>query len=429
MKIVLKDVRLLNPEQDLDKTADLLIEDGVISKIGNLEAADLTNAVVYEYENTLVVPGLFDMHVHFREPGREDEETIKSGSNAAAAGGFTSVACMPDTKPAIDSAELVKSIMMKSAEHLVEVLPVAAITPSREGEGLAPIAELVEAGAVAFSDDERAVKNASVLRAALEYTTMYGKTVIEHCEDSDLSDGVMNESLVSTMLGLPSKPTISEDIIVMRDIALAEYTGGKLHIAHLSTKRSVELVKDAKARGVKVTAEVTPHHFSLTDEAVKSFDTNLKVNPPLRSKEDVDAILEGLKDGTIDCIASDHSPRAIEEKDVEFIYAVDGMVGLETSLGLAVSELVHKNVIDMAKLTELMAINPRKVLGLPVPKIEVGAKAELTVIDPDAVWTVDVKKFKSKSKNSPFDKKLLTGKSIAVINRGKMFTEDGFRDI
>ncbi|GJQ63209.1 MAG: dihydroorotase [Melioribacteraceae bacterium] len=429
MKIILKDIRLLNPEQDLDKTADLLIEDGVISKIGNLEAADLNNAEVFEYENTVVVPGLFDMHVHLREPGREDEETIKSGSNAAAAGGFTSIACMPNTKPAIDSAEFVNSIIMKSANHLVEVLPVAAITPAREGDGLAPIAELVEAGAIAFSDDEKAVKNASVLRAALEYTNMYGKTVIEHCEDSDLSEGVMNESLVSTMLGLPSKPTISEEIVVMRDIALAEYTGGKLHIAHVSSKRSVELVREAKARGVNITAEVTPHHFSLTDEAVKTFDTNYRVNPPLRGKEDVEAILEGLKDGTIDCIASDHSPRAIEEKDVEFIYAADGMVGLETSLGLALSELVHKSVLDLAKLTELMAINPRKVLGLPVPKIEVGAKAELTVLDPDAVWTVDVKKFKSKSKNSPFDKKLLTGKSVAVINRGKMFTEDGFKDI
>lgn len=429
MKIVLKNVNLLNPEQDLNKITDLLIEDGEIARIGDLEKKDLEGAKIFEYEQAVVVPGLFDMHVHLREPGREDEETVHTGSNAAAAGGFTEIACMPNTNPAIDSAEIVSSIKAKSYKHLVEVYPVAAITHGREGEGLSPIAELVEAGAIGLSDDGKSVKNSAVLMGAFDYAKMFNVPIIEHCEDPALADGVMNESLVSTMLGLPSKPSIAEDIIVMRDISLAEYTGGKLHIAHVSTKKSCEIIRDAKARGVNVTAEVTPHHFTLTDEAVKSFDTNLKMNPPLRTKEDLDAVIEAIKDGTIDCIASDHAPHSIEEKDVEFIYAPDGIVGLETSLGLALSELVHKKHITLEQLVTLMAVNPRKVLGLPVPKIEEGEKANLTIIEPDTVWTVDVKKFKSKSKNSPFDKKLLNGKSVAVINKGKMYTSEGFIEI
>lgn len=429
MQIVIKGITLLNPEQKLNEKSDLLIEDGVIKKIGNLTQPEMKNAKVFEYDNKYCVPGLFDMHVHLREPGREDEETILTGSNAAAAGGFTGVACMPNTTPAIDSAEVVKFIKEKSKNHLVGVYPIGAATLNREGEALAPMAELNEAGAVGFSDDGTAVKTAQLLRSALEYSQMYHAPIIEHCEDASLSDGAMNEGFTSTQLGMPPLPSVSEDLIVSRDILMTEYTGGSLHIAHVSTKNSVELIRQAKKKGIKVTAEVTPHHFTLTEEALKTYETNYKMNPPLRRQEDVDAIIEGLKDGTIDAIASDHAPHAIEEKEHEFIYAPNGIVGLETTLGLTLSELYHKQHISIEELVKLLAVNPRKILNLPVPKFEVGEKADLAIIDPDKIWTVDINKFKSKSKNSPFDKRLMTGKSIAVINNNKMFVDDKFIDL
>lgn len=426
MKIVLKQVTLLNPEQKLNQKSDLLIEDGVIKKIGGLKPDDFKSAEVYEFENKYCVPGFFDMHVHLREPGREDEETVETGSNAAAAGGFTGVACMPNTNPDIDSAEIVRFIKEKAKDHLVDVYPVAAATLSRKGEALSPMYELFEAGAVAFSDDGVAIKNAGVLRNVLEYSKNFGTTVIEHCEDESMADGVMNEGLISTTLGLEGIPNVAEDIIVMRDIMLAEFIGGKIHIAHISSKNAVELVRQAKKRGIKVTAEVTPHHFTLTDDAIKSYDTNFKMNPPLRTRADVDAMIEGLKDGTIDCIASDHAPHAIEEKEMEFIYAPNGIIGLETQLGLVISELIHKKHLTISQAVEKMSINPRKILNIPVPQIKEGEVANLTIFDSDLIWTVDVSKFKSKAKNSPFDKRLMTGKSIAVINNKKMFFEDKF---
>ncbi|MFH1196128.1 MAG: dihydroorotase [bacterium] len=429
MLIVLKGVKLLNPDQKINTKSDLLIENGRFKKIGNLTKEDLSGAKVFEFENKLCVPGLFDMHVHLREPGREDEETVITGSNAAAAGGFTGVACMPNTNPTIDSAEVVKFIREKSSNHLVEVYPVAAVTHNRKGEGLAPMAELVDAGAVAFSDDGDTVKNASVLRSAMEYATMLDSIILDHCEDESLSDGAMNESLTSTILGLPSIPSIAEDLIVARNIIIAEYVNARIHIQHISSKRSVEMVREAKKKGLNVTAELTPHHFTLTDESLKTYDTNYKMNPPLRTREDVEACIAGLKDGTIDCIASDHAPHSIEEKEMEFIYAPNGIIGLETQLGLAISELVHKNHLTIEQLVEKLSINPRKILRVPVPKFEVGEIADLTIIDPDLIWTVDITKFKSKSKNSPFDKRLLTGKSVAVINKGKMFYENEFTEI
>ncbi|MGK9368152.1 dihydroorotase [Melioribacter sp. Ez-97] len=429
MKIILKDVTLLNPDQKLNEKKDLLIEDGIISKVGGLKEEDYENSAVYDFAGKYCVPGLFDMHVHLREPGREDEETIETGSNAAAAGGFTEIACMPNTTPDIDSAEIVRYIKEKSKNHLVEVYPVAAATKKRQGEAISPMFELYEAGAVGFSDDGAAIKTAAVLKNALEYSKMFNVPIIEHCEDETLADGAMNEGITSTILGLPPLPSVSEDIIVIRDILMAEYTGGKVHIAHISTKKAVELVRWAKERNINVTAEVTPHHFTLTDESLKTYDTNFKMSPPLRSAEDVEAIIEGLKDGTIDCIASDHAPHSIEEKEMEFIYAPNGILGLETELGLAISELVHKKRITMEQLVEKLSINPRKILNLPVPQFKAGEAANLTVIDPDLIWTVDVSKFKSKSKNSPFDKKLLTGKAVAVINKRKMYYEDKFIDI
>ncbi|HEX2961257.1 MAG TPA: dihydroorotase [Ignavibacteriales bacterium] len=426
MKIILKNARLLNPEQKLNETSDLLITNGVITKVGSLNAEDTKNARTFELNNKYVVPGLFDMHVHLREPGREDEETVITGSNSAAAGGFTGLACMPNTNPAIDSAEIVSFIKEKAKNHLVDVYPVGAVTMDRKGESLSPMAELNEAGVVAFSDDGDAVKNARILRLAFEYASMYGIPIMEHCEDESLAGGVMNEGVTSTFLGLPPMPSIAEDLTVMRDIMMAEYTGGKIHITHISTKNSIEMVRQAKKRGVKITSDVTPHHFSLTEEALKNYDTNTKMNPPLRTRADVDAVLEALKDGTIDAIASDHAPHSIEEKEMEFIYAPNGIVGLETELGLALSELLNKKILSIEEIVNKLSVNPRKILNLPVPKIAEGEIANITIIDPEVVWTVDVKQFKSKSKNSPFDKRLLTGRALGVINKGKMFFEDKF---
>ncbi|MBI5806878.1 MAG: dihydroorotase [Ignavibacteriales bacterium] len=429
MKIILKQIRLIDPSLKLNEVNDLLIEDGVIKKIGNLTEEEIKSSKVFNMEGKICSPGFFDMHVHLREPGREDEETIETGSNAAAAGGFTGIACMPNTNPAIDSAEVVRFIKEKASNHLVDVYPIGAATLNRKGESISPILELYEAGVVGYSDDGNVIKSAGILRNVLEYSKITNAPVIEHCEDESLADGAMNESFNSTLLGLPGIPTVAEDLIVMRDIMMAEYVDGKIHVAHISSKNSVELVRQAKKKGIKVTAEVTPHHFSLTDDNLKTFDTNFKMNPPLRTKDDVEAIIEGLKDGTIDCIASDHAPHSIEEKEMEFIYAPNGIIGLETQIGLAISELVKKKHLTLEQMIEKFAINPRKILNLEIPKIKIGETANLTILDPEQIWTVDISKFKSKSKNSPFDKRLLTGKSIATINKGKMFFEDKFFSI
>ena len=425
MKIILNNVDVIHPEEKINlKGVSVLLTDGLISKIGEVTKDEIKDAREFDFSGKILVPGLFDMHVHLREPGREDEETVLTGCKSAAAGGFTGVACMPNTEPAIDTAEVVKFIKEQAASHLVDVHPVAAASVGRKGEIISPMAELVEAGAVAFSDDGVAIKSSSVLRRAFEYANMYNAPIIEHCEDESLADGAMNEGVNSTLLGLPGLPSVAEDIIVSRDILMAEYTDGRIHIAHISTKNSVELVREAKKKGIKVTAEVTPHHFTLIDDSLKTYDTNFKMNPPLRTQTDVEAIIEGLIDGTIDCIASDHAPHSIEEKESEFQYAPNGIVGFETTVGLALSELVKKNKISLQDFVTKLSINPRKILNLPSPKFDEGEAANFTIIDANLVWTVDISKFKSKSKNSPFDKKLLTGKSIAVINRKKMFYDD-----
>ena len=426
MEILLKGLRLFNPEQSLDIVSDILLKDGKIEKIGSLNTSEYKDAKEIDFSGKICVPGLYDMHVHLREPGREDKETVVTGSNSAAAGGFTGIACMPNTDPTIDSAEVVTFIIDRAKEHLVDVNPIGAITKGRKGEGLAPMLELSDAGAVGFSDDGTAVKTAAMLRNALEYSKMIDAPIIEHCEDESLAGGSMNESLVSTQLGLPSIPTVAEDLIVMRGILLAEYTGGKLHTAHLSSKRSVELIRDAKKRGIDVTAEAAPHHFTLTDESVRAFDTNYKMNPPLREQKDVDAIIEGLQDGTIDCIASDHAPHTIEDKEMEYIYAPNGIVGLETQLGLTLTELYHKGKLTLEQVIEKLSINPRKILNLEVPQIEVGEIANMTIIDLDLEFTFDVKTSKSRSKNSPFGGRKLKGKSVAVINNSQIYTNGEF---
>ncbi|MCF8267413.1 MAG: dihydroorotase [Ignavibacteriales bacterium] len=421
MKTAFINTIILDPVSGIENKSSLLVENGVISKVGELTKDDLKDAKVYNLEGIYCVPGLMDMHVHLREPGREDEETIKTGCNSAAAGGFTSVLAMPDTKPIADNAEVLGFIRHKAQDHLVDVHLAGAVSFERKGTALAPLAELHEAGAVAFTDDEKAVKTASLLKNALEYAIMFDLPVIEHCEEESLGGGVANEGFLSTLLGLPPNPSVAEELIIVRDILISDYVGGKVHFSNISTKRAVEIIRSAKEKGSKITADTSPHYFSLTEEALKSYDTNLRVNPPLRSEEDLNAVIEGLRDGTIDCITSDHSPHAIEEKEMEFIYAPDGIVGLETELALTLTELVHKRKIPLSKIITLFAVNPRKILNLPVPQIKVGEKAELTLIDISQIWTVNIKDFKSKCKNSPFDKKLLTGKSVGVMNNSKLF--------
>lgn len=422
MKYLLKNSAAINPEQNFNyQNIDLLIVDGKIAEIGENLNYDDKSIKTIDLSGKLLTPGFLDMHVHLREPGREDEETIETGCRAAANGGFTAVACMPNTEPAIDSAEVVEFIKNKSKSFIVDVYPVAAATVGRKGEFLSPMLELKEAGAVAFSDDGVAIKTASILKRAMEYAKMMDLPIIEHCEDDSLASGSMNEGFNSTLLGLAPLPSVSEDLIVMRDILMAQYTGARVHIAHISSANAIRLVREAKRKNINVTAEVTPHHFTLTDDALKTYDTNLKMNPPLRTEADVKEILEALKDGTIDCIASDHAPHSIEEKDLEFDYAPNGIVGLETSVGLALSELYHKKVLSIDEIILKFSINPRKILNLSIPLFKVGSKAEFTILDLNEIWTVNKEKFLSKSKNTPFDKRLLTGLAIGIFNNGKLF--------
>ena len=424
-ELILAGGRIIDPASKLNKIGDIYIGKG---KILEIETKKLIpkNKLKFSHEiidayGKIVTPGLIDMHTHLREPGREDEETIYTGSLSAVAGGFTSICCMPNTEPPIDNQESVKFIYEKAKSAKCRVYSIAGATKGLKGEELTEIADLVKAGAVAISDDGRPIYNSVIMRYALEYSRMYDIPVISHCEDLSLSsDGVMNEGFVSTLLGLRGIPPVAEEVMVARDIKLAEYTGAKLHIAHVSTEGSVELIREAKKRKVKITCEVTPHHLSLTDEVIKSFDTNAKVNPPLRTRKDIEALKKGLKDGTIDCIATDHAPHSIEEKDVEFDVAPFGMVGLETALGLVVTELVEMKILSWYEAIAKLTTSPAKVLKFNAGQIKAGMPADLTVIDPDINWTVDPKNFQSKSKNSPFGGRRLKGKAYMTIVDGKI---------
>lgn len=424
MKILLKQGHVIEPNAGIDSVMDILVEDGIIQRIGS-NIPSTGNVEVYDLKGKIVAPGFIDMHVHLREPGFEHKETIETGTLAAASGGFTAVCCMPNTSPAIDDASVMKSITEKAKlanNGLVDVYCIAAVTKSLEGKELAPMIELAEAGAVGFSDDGLPVQDAEVMRRALEYASMLNKPIIQHAEDVSMTKGgVMNEGFVSTTLGLQPMPSVAEDIIVARDIKLIEYLKAQYHVAHISTQGSVELVRSAKKKNLPVTCEVTPHHFTLTDELVRTFDTNTKMNPPLRTQDDIEAVRQGLRDGTIDVIATDHAPHSYDEKQVEFMFAPFGIVGLETALGLAMTELVHKKVISLFQMIEKFAVNPRKILHLPLIKIAEGEKANLTVIDPDYEWVVNIQQFKSKSKNSPFNGRGLKGKSFGVFNNGTVY--------
>jgi dihydroorotase len=404
-----------------ERPQDILIEDGRITKIGHSIAANGRKTI--DAEGKLVFPGLIDMHCHLREPGREDKETIETGSQSAAKGGFTTILCMPNTHPVIDNAMIVEGII-KEAKHvgLVNVFPVGAITKGQKGEELSDLFELKEAGCLAISDDGRAVFNSQLMRHALEYAKMADLLVIEHCEDPYLSaGGVMNEGFHSTKLGLKGPAGVSETIIVARDIELVNYLGTRIHFAHMSLRRSVELIRFSKSQGIKVTAEVCPHHFTLTDEAVKSFDTATKVNPPLRTQEDVEAIKKALKDNTIDCIATDHAPHTFEEKELEFDNTPFGMIGFETAVGLVIRELVDKKVLSWPQMAEKMSATPACILGLKNKGvIKEGADADITIIDPHREWVFEKEDIVSKSKNSPFIGWKFKGGIDVTICNGKV---------
>ncbi len=401
-RLLLKNARIIDPSRDVDMRGDIVIQDGVITQVGQVNEAAFEGRII-DLTGKVVSPGWMDMHTHLREPGREDEETIESGMLAAANGGFTTVCCMPNTQPPIDTQEIIQYIKDRSRNALVDVHPIAAITKGREGKELTEILELVEQGAVAISDDGSPVMSAEMMRRALEYSRMVDVPVIGHEEDITMTEGGdINEGYTSTCLGLGGIPTVAEDIMVARDIMLAEYTGARFHVAHLSSGKSVELVRQAKAKGIRVTAEATPHHFSLTEEAVRSFDTNTKMNPPLRTEADRRALLEGLKDGTIEVIATDHAPHSWEEKEAEYQRAPFGIIGLETALGVSLTHLYHTGVLTLVQIIEKFAVNPYRILNLPIPGIQPDVPANLTVFDPEAEWQVKEERFLSKSSNSPF---------------------------
>lgn len=415
--IAIRGGRVIDPYNKMDQVADLLITGDAISMIG---AIDVKADETIDAKGLVICPGLCDMHVHLREPGREDEETVESGSRAAAAGGFTAVACMPNTQPALDNQGMIDLIRSLQTPYC-RVHPVGAISKGLEGLELAEIGDMVKAGAVAVSDDGKPLTDSNLMRRALDYCRMFGIPVISHCEDRFLSaDGFMNEGPLATRLGLRGIPNAAEASMAYRDCQLAALTGGRVHIAHVSCAETVEVVRQAKKQGIKVTAETCPHYFCLTEEAVIGYNEMARVNPPLRSKKDMEAVIEGLRDGTIDCIASDHAPHSLEEKEVEFDASPTGMIGLETSLGLCLTHLVEKNILTLSQLVEKMSVNPRKVLGLGGGKLEKGQPADLTLFDPAAEWTVDPEQFLSLSRNTPFAGWKLSGRAVMTVVEGNV---------
>ncbi len=425
MKQLLKGGRIINPENKFDDVADLLIEDGKIKAIGKGLAAG--DADIIDVSGKIVTPGLIDMHVHFREPGQEAKEDFVSGSKAAAAGGYTTVATMPNTKPVVDTAALVRSLQERAREAgLIHVEIIGALTKGQKGEELAEVGDMTEAGAVAFSDDGHFVKSAKVLLNGFDYLRTFDKIIINHDEEPTLvEEGVMNESHHSAMLGMKGRPTVAEDIAVARDILLAEYADARVHVAHISSARSVDLVREAKKRGVKVTAEATPQHLTMTDDCVNPIDSSTKINPPLREQKDVDAVLAGLKDGTIDAIVTDHSPHAQEEKDREYAYAPSGFPGLETALGVLLTDLYHTGKLDLMQMISKMTYEPARIFGLNAGSLSEGRPADITVIDPELDWTVDDKEFYTKGSHSPFVGRKLKGRAVMTLVDGRMVMQNG----
>lgn len=417
--------RIIDFASGLDRVGDVYVRGKRIIKIETKKRINPakygTDEKVIDARDKIVCPGLVDIHTHLREPGREDEETIYTGSDAAVAGGFTSICCMPNTEPPIENQESVNFIYEKAKSALCKIYPIACITKGQKGEELTEMADLKNAGAVAVSDDGKPVSNSRIMRYALEYSKMIDLPLVSHCEDLNLSsEGAMHEGFVSTVLGIKGIPSSAEEIMVARDIMLAEFTGGKLHIAHVSTSEAVDFIREAKKKKMKLTCEATPHHFTLTDEAIRTFDTNCKVNPPLRTKKDVEMIKKGLKEGTVDVIATDHAPHSIEEKEVEFDAAPFGMIGLETALSLVITELIERKVLTWKDAIAKMSYNPAKILKLDAGELKVGGPADITIIDPELEWAVDLNQFRSKSKNSPFGGWKLKGRAWMTIVGGKI---------
>lgn len=419
--LLLQNVKPVDARQKGSKKVDIRIKNGVISEIGD----SLTPAKgedVHDFKGAYVSGGWMDMHIHLREPGHEHKETITTGCKAAAFGGFTAVACMPNTNPPIHTRDVVEYIIKKAAPLPVDVYPIACVSKDRKGHSITEMADLKEGGAVAFSDDGDPVFDSKLMRIALEYSSMLDMPIINHEEDLALSrPGHMHEGRVSTRLGLAGTPSIAEEVMIARDVLLAELTGGHVHVAHISTRIGVDLVRQAKAKGIKVTTEVCPHHFDLTEDEIekRSFDTNCKMHPPLRTADDVQAMIEGLQDGTIDAICTDHAPHSIDEKEVEFIYAPNGIIGLETAWGVSVRQLLDSKALDLQTLISKLVDKPREILRLEVPRIEVGAPANLTVFNTTEKWTFEKKHVHSKSANSPYIGAPMHGKALAIYNKSQ----------
>ena len=428
MIVRIQNGRIIDPSQGLDSIGDIVIDDKKIKEVITQKSKQKSHAKnsddcrIIDASNMIVIPGLIDMHVHLREPGFEHKETIRTGTMAAVRGGFTTVCCMPNTFPVNDNASVTEFIKRKaSQEGYCTVLPIGAITKGQKGEELAEIGTMRKEGCVAFSDDGQPVMNSLITRRALEYSKAFNVPVISHCEDLFLSKGgVMNEGLLSVTLGLNGSPAEAEQIMIFRDIVLAELTGGKLHVAHVSTKGSVDVIRNAKKRRVHVTAETCPHYFSITEDAVKGYDTNAKVNPPLRTEEDVEAIKEGLRDGTIDLIATDHAPHHRDEKLREFDMAPSGISGLETALGLSL-RLVENRILTFSQLIEKMALNPARILQIDKGTLRVGSDADVVIIDDKKEYTVESEQFISKGKNTPFNGWDLRGMPVITVHKGKVY--------
>ena len=419
--LLLKGGRLLDPSQQLDARGDLLVVDGKIARAGGtIDGGE--DAQVIDCTGAIVAPGFVDVHCHLREPGREDVETIATGARAAAAGGFTAICAMPNTEPVTDNQAAVGFIIRQAMRAgAARVYPIGAISVGQKGESLAEFGEMVGAGAVAVSDDGKPVVSAQLMRTALEYAQAFNIPVIDHCEEPTLAHGgSMNEGFLSARLGLRGIPSEAEEIMVIRDILLARRTGGHVHLAHMSTKGSVELIRWGKERGIRVTAEVTPHHLTLTENEVEGYDTHAKMNPPLRTQEDVDALREAVRDGTIDVIATDHAPHHYDAKEREFADAPFGIVGLETALALVVTELVDSGLIDFATLVDRMSTRPARLFGLPGGTLRAGGVADVTVFDPKREWTIDPNAFLSKGRNTPYTGRKLRGRTLATIVGGRL---------
>ncbi len=421
--LLIKGGRVIDPSQKIDEVRNILISKGLIATHGKTYKNG--KAEVFDASGMIVMPGLIDMHAHLREPGNEEAETIMSGCDAAARGGFTAVCAMPNTEPPTDDAGRVKYIIERATGAKARVYPIGAITRGRSGKEIVEMHEMVQAGAVGFSDDGVSIADASIMLNALRYAHMVGKPIIAHEEDADLDNGgQVNESSLSAELGLKGMPAIAEETLIMRDIAIAEYTGTVFHATHISTRGSVALIREAKARGVRVTCDVTPHHLVLTEDLVSTFDTRYKMNPPLRSQDDVEAIREGLADGTIDVIATDHAPHYIEEKELEFIYAASGVTGLETALGVVHLELVNSGILTWSDVIRKMSLAPSKILGVDGGTLKAGTVGDVTIYNPDAPWKVDPHRMKSKSGNTAFFDYELPGQVAATLVGGVLYIND-----